>query len=784
MEKKETKLKLKPPTPVLTRALSLSSHSFSSQRKKLEDAEDDAEKRKEEEEEQEEEAPRRIDFIFSEEQERALRSIEAGKNVYVFGNAGTGKSRVLKEAVHRFSEEQERALRSIEAGKNVYVFGNAGTGKSRVLKEAVHRLLELKKTVAVTATTGIAGVAIGGSTLHAFAATFVPKNVGVATWGYAKPADKERIRDVDVLFIDEISMCSGEYFDRVSNHLALIRGRPREPFGGMQVVLMGDFLQLQPVCETKKHGAQEEGRFCPAVCLNRGFAFQSFTWDALQLESVELTKVYRQGKDEEFARLLNGIRVGDKKAGEEIVRYVMKNSNNKINNKEEQGLSELHLFATNNSADAHNRMKMDELRTEVETYEAEDKVKPYVNASHRNHNEQREILKEYLHRIEKDWQAPRTLEIKVGAEIIMVRNTEVDGKKLANGSRGKVVSFNDVNSDAEFKVHLKTRAEELEKVHEKSRNEQREFDLLTKQIEWLETMAKKGKKIPYVKFERWSYAIPMLPYPFTEELTGSGWCIRVQIPMKIAFALSIHKSQGMSLDSCFVDGSKIFAEGQLYVALSRCCSVSGLRVRNLDPTKITASKDALDFYNHLRDPERFAPHTHKWWKERPTDKTWWDKAAAQAMTKYLTRAEKTDPGRDISEYLSFELLKRTVDVRRTSDDKELWKCPSCKFTDSMTQQPLQCCYDVLKTRSRKHEEETKDEEELRKRRRSLEIKELELDELRLENEKRRASNDGLELELKAQRLLNEKLRESNKGMRLMLDNDKLKRDLSQISSRP
>ena len=90
------------------------------------------------------------------------------------------------------------------------------------------------------------------------------------------------------------------------------------------------------------------------MCLNRGFAFQSFTWDALSLESVELTKVYRQGKDEEFARLLNGIRVGDRKAGEEIVRYVMNNSNNNNNvNKGEQcGLSELHLFATNKSTNA------------------------------------------------------------------------------------------------------------------------------------------------------------------------------------------------------------------------------------------------------------------------------------------------------------------------------------------------------------------------------------------------------------------------------------------------
>ena len=149
----------------------------------------------------------------------------------------------------------------------------------------------------------------------------------------------------------------------------------------------------------------------------------------------------------------------------------------------------------------------------------------------------------------------------------------------------------------------------------------------------------------------------VLPHPFTDEIIG--WMVySCQIPLKIAFALSIHKSQGMSLDSAFVCGARIFAEGQLYVALSMR-SVSGLRVRNLDPTKITASKDALDFYNHLRDPERFAPHTHKWWKERPTDKTSrWDKAAAEAMTKYLKRAEKTDPGRDISEYLSLGIAEK------------------------------------------------------------------------------------------------------------------------------
>ena len=150
------------------------------------------------------------------------------------------------------------------------------------------------------------------------------------------------------------------------------------------------------------------------------------------------------------------------------------------------------------------------------------------------------------------------------------------------------------------------------------------------------------------------------------------------------------------------------------------------------------------------------------------------------MTKYLKRAEKTDPGRDISEYLSLELLKRTVVSRTLDDDKERWKCPSCFFTDKKTQQPLQCCYDVLKTRSRKHEEEEEEDKEeeraLRKRRRSLEIEELELKQLRLANEK-------LLLELEAQRLSNEKRRESNTGLRLTLEEDELKKVLSQISPR-
>jgi hypothetical protein len=111
------------------------------------------------------------------------------------------------------------------------------------------------------------------------------------------------------------------------------------------------------------------------------------------------------------------------------------------------------------------------------------------------------------------------------------------------------------------------------------------------------------------------------------------------------------------------------------------------------------------------------------------------------------------------------------------DDKERWKCPSCFFTDKKTQQPLQCCYDGLKTRSRKHEaEEEQEEKALRKRRRSLEIEELELKQLRLANEKS-------QLELDAQRLSNEKRRESNTGLRLALEEDELKKDLSRISPR-
>ena len=186
---------------------------------------------------------------------------------------------------------------------------------------------------------------------------------------------------------------------------------------------------------------------------------------------------------------------------------------------------------------------------------------------------------------------------------------------MANGSRGRIVKF-DI---PEFEEAMTSHIETLEK--------EREIDLLKRQRSWVKRAVQKKRKIPYVLFNGFDEAIPILPMEFSFDTAGLGKNVRLQIPIKLAFAITVHKSQGMSLDSCFVDASKVFAEAQVYVALSRCRSAAGLQIENLKLTKIKAPQDALDFYNHLREPNTYLPNTHKWWQGRPGPKSQRERAA-------------------------------------------------------------------------------------------------------------------------------------------------------------
>ncbi|CAL6286482.1 unnamed protein product [Bathycoccus prasinos] len=582
------------------------------------------------------------------------------------------------------SEDQSVAISNILAGKNCYVYGPGGTGKTVLLKTAVQKLREeQKKNVAVCATTGIASESIDGVTIHSLSGCGVVEKIHFLGKGLT-PARKEVIQEYDVLFIDEISMLSGEMFDRLSEHFGIIREDTTKPFGGLQVVVFGDFLQLQPIPKLSYNSRLKA--VCPAMMLDRGLCFQSFTWDMLEFTFCELKKVFRQ-EDEKFASLLSRVRRGEQRAGKEIVEYVKSQRN--IGSDDIRQF-EMKLFSKNKDVNAFNTLKLNELKTEAQIYKAIDSEEPCVDISDNRYNDYCKSLKGNWRHL-KEIRAEEIVELKVGCEVMMLLNTSVPGttasdgkpRRLANGSRGKIIKF-DIPDEEAMKSHV----EKLEKEPDANK---RDIDLLNRQLDWVKRAAQKKQKIPFVLFKGFEEAIPILPMEFSFDTSGLGKNVRLQIPIKLAFAITVHKSQGMSLDSCSVDASNVFAPAQVYVALSRCRSAAGLQIENLNSSKIKAPQDALDFYDHLRDPNKYLPNTHKWWQSSPM-MNMKEKAANKILRQYYDPIKDKNENGCFSEFLSVkydrmgklagdELLKEEPDAN--------WKCLACNHK---RQWSLECCF--------------------------------------------------------------------------------------------
>ena len=585
------------------------------------------------------------------------------------------------------SDDQSVAISNILDGKNCYVYGPGGTGKTVLLKTAVQRLREeQKKNVAVCATTGIASESIDGVTIHSLSGCGVVENIHfLGLKGKANETRREVIQAYDVLFIDEISMLSGEMFDRLSEHFGIIRQNMTEPFGGLQVVVFGDFLQLQPIPKLGVNNSRLKA-VCPAMMLDRGLCFQSFTWDMLEFTFCELKKVFRQ-EDEIFASLLSRVRRGEQPAGKEIVKYVKSQRN--IGSDDIRQF-EMKLFSKNKDVDTFNALKLNELKTEAQIYKAIDSEEPCVDISDNRYNDYCKSLKGnwmYL----KDIRAEEIVELKVDCEVMMLLNTSVPGttasdgepRRLANGSRGKIIKF-DIPDEEAMKSHV----EKLEKEPDANK---RDIDLLSRQLDWVKRAAQKKQKIPFVLFKGFEEAIPMLPMEFSFDTSGLGKNVRLQIPIKLAFAITVHKSQGMSLDSCSVDASNVFAPAQVYVALSRCRSAAGLQIENLNPSKIKAPQDALDFYDHLRDPNKYPPNTHKWWQYFPmmNEK---EKVANKILRQYYEPIMDQNENGCFSEFLSVKhnrMGKRAGDQLLNEEPDASWKCWAC---NNKRQWSLECCF--------------------------------------------------------------------------------------------
>jgi hypothetical protein len=406
---------------------------------------------------------------------------------------------------------QKQALEILKTGANVFLTGEPGSGKTYVLNQYIDWLTDRGISVAVTASTGIAATHIGGMTVHAWSSlgareTLTPYDLDSIM---NKEKTVKRIQKARVLVVDEISMLDGRILDAVET-ICRTAKRNDEPFGGLQIILVGDFFQLPPVA-----GRGEMSRF----------AFESRAWETARFLTCYLSEQHRQ-EDEMLLGLLSSIRKNDI----DDSHYTLLSEQTDIGY---ENIEPTKLFTHNSDVDAQNLEKLRELNTQGAQYKM----------SARGNKQMRMALV-------KSCISPEVLELRKEALVMCTKNNFEQG--YVNGTLGRVVDF---DRDDGYPV--------------------------------IETST--GK------------TIKMMPAVWTIEEDGKVLAEISQIPLRLAWAITVHKSQGMSLDAAEIDLRNAFTYGQGYVALSRVRSLVGMKVIGLNSQSLLVDPRVVHKDAHFRD---------------------------------------------------------------------------------------------------------------------------------------------------------------------------------------
>lgn len=393
-------------------------------------------------------------------------------------------------------------------GTSVFLTGKAGTGKTTFLKELRRRS---PKRMIIVAPTGVAAINAGGVTIHSFfQLPFGPYIVGQAmersegSNRFSHKFSREKIniiRSMDLLVIDEISMVRADLLDAINDMLCRYRDREK-PFGGVQLLMIGDLQQLAPVVK------EEEWSLLQAY-YDSPFFFCSRALQTVPYVGIELTHVYRQS-DEVFIGLLNKIR--DNRADSETLRILNKRYIPGFNPDDSEGF--ITLTTHNNQAQQINRRKLEQLEGREYVYVAEVK----------------DDFPDY------SFPTDQRLVLKKGAQVMFVKNDSSPEKRYYNGKIGRIVAISAEN----ILIRCGDEKEAIQVTRE----------------EWTNT----------------KYSIDADTQEISETVAG----IFKQYPLKTAWAITIHKSQGLTFEKAIVDAASAFTHGQVYVALSRCKTLEGL----------------------------------------------------------------------------------------------------------------------------------------------------------------------------------------------------------------
>jgi len=407
--------------------------------------------------------------------------------------------------------KQKTALDILKLGHNVFLTGPAGSGKTYLLREYIKYLKKNNIGVAVTASTGIAATHMNGQTIHSWSGMGISDTFTEEDYTKLKKRHyhKQRFTDTKVLIIDEISMLHAHQLDIV-NAICKKFKEPFSPFGGLQVILCGDFFQLPPVT-----GYGQQARF----------VIESEAWAEMNPKICYLEEQHRQ-EDKQMLKILNDIR--NRSCNQKTLDLIISRQSKSIKN----DITPTRLYTHNANVDVINDLELKKIKEEAKIFEMTTKGNEFVAGA-----------------LKKGCLAPEKLTLKKGAVVMFVKNNFERG--YVNGTLGKVTDF-----DVTGMPIVKTVS---------------------------------GKTIIATP-EKWSI----------EEDEKSLAEIK-QIPLRLAWAITIHKSQGMTLDAVEMDLSKSFEFGMGYVALSRVRTLDGIKLLGINDIALEVNPQVFEFDKILEE---------------------------------------------------------------------------------------------------------------------------------------------------------------------------------------
>jgi len=431
----------------------------------------------------------------------------------------------------------------------IFLTGKAGTGKTTFLK---HIRETSFKRLAVVAPTGVAAINAGGVTIHSLfqipPGLFLPEPV----YGWNKtevaihtpesiirnmrlsPQKRQLIEELQLLIIDEVSMVRADMIDAIDTVLRYIRRKNRLPFGGVQLLLIGDLFQLSPVVKPEEWELMR-------TLYDSTFFFDARVFKETPLIYLELQKIYRQ-KDEHFIQLLNAVR------NNEVDAWIIERLNEKFDPQFTPPPEEFYITLTthNNRADLINHQKLSSLPGTVQFFEAD-------------------VTGDFP---EKNFPAEFRISLKPNAQIMFIKNDKGDQRRFFNG---KIATVSRIDSDQHIFVTFDDAPEEMQLEKETWRNIRYQYDREKDRI--------------------------------VEEEVGSF----KQYPIRLAWAITIHKSQGLTFEKAIIDAGSSFSPGQVYVALSRMTGLEGINLKSrILPHVIKTDEQVIAFCRQQYDIDQLS----------------------------------------------------------------------------------------------------------------------------------------------------------------------------------